>query len=227
MTAFQLFDALLNIVQEDHGHASEPVRVFGAELGDPVVIGLKNCAQQRAVGPLEKDQADAGVDDRGVDAVQLVVFEECLGLIGTGHDRVPAPRRRRVPVLGAQLAELFALIELVTVLGLDQGAGRRLDEFVADPPLVQDLAVDHVGNLVLILGRGAAGPQIGRFNNMTVGRNHLVRRWHDAPPFLSGSLLRGGIRSKRFQITIARSELQAPASFSTESDHAQRTAQPV
>ena len=173
--AFQLHDAVPDVVHVDHGDALEPRGVRAAEIGEPVVVGAEDRRHQRRVRHLEVEQALRRVEHLAGHPVEPHVREMLVRV-------VPAP----VHVLEAgQRGDGLGRLEAHPGVGDEPDPGDDLVDL--DHELIRAVDPFHPGGAVAERGVDPGGPEIGRLEDMRVGRKDQFRCHGYPPSGLSGS----------------------------------------
>ena len=155
--SLQLGGGVVDVVDVDHRHALEAARVLGAELGQPVVVGLHRDGDDVADRHPEQHQPLARVQDRTPHAVELVLREVPARILDRRAHLGEGPG-------GPQVVRV--LLEAVT--GLDPEERHRL--VAVDVPPVAVVAGHHLGQPVLETAP-PAGPEVGGLDDVGVGRD--------------------------------------------------------
>ena len=177
--ALQLRNAFLRIDQRDVGRAVQAVGSVTAEVRDPVVVHAVVGQGEVGVGDfLLPQQADRGIQDRGVDAVRVKLFDARVRIVGA---------------LGAvHVAELLGerdFARLAERRGDPHAANHGRDLPVDLQAFPAFLVVAQTQSPVFVLRLQVLFPQIGRLQNVAVGVD-------DSPELHGASLLIGCQRSR-------------------------------
>ena len=156
--ALQLGNGLLRVDQRDVGRAVQAVGIVAAEVRDPVVVHPVVSQREVGVGDfLLPQQADCGVQDRGVDAVGVELFDalvRVVGALGTVH-----------------VAELLGERDLARLAerGRDPHAANHGRDLPVDlQAFPAFLVVAQTQRAVLVLGLQIVLPQVGRLQHVAV-----------------------------------------------------------
>jgi len=161
----QLFRALLDIVQVDHGDALEPARVRAAEVGEPVVVRPEDRGHEGGVGHLEVEEALRRVEHLSGHPIETHVREVLLGVISARRD-VLEP---------TEPGDGLGGLEPSPGIGDEPDPGEYL--VLLDHELIGAVDPHHPGRPVAEGLIDASGPQIGRLEDVRVGRQDK-RGWH-------------------------------------------------
>ena len=155
--AAQLLGATLNVPKRDHGDAVETIGGVGTELAQPVVVDLEAGVLQLGVVHGVEPEAQRAVEDFGLDAVGVLVFEPGRGVPAAG------PR-----VLHRRFQEMLG--EILVVLAQCPGPRNLLPtqagnhEGGAYPVLV----IDHAGRVVTERLVEPLCPEFARLHRMRI-----------------------------------------------------------
>ena len=176
LAPFELLASFIDIVDIEHADALQTLRIWFAEIGDPVVIGATNRRQQLAVRDAVPEEALARLQARPPDAILFILFDHCVRIVATLAHILPDPEKidlrgifKTLPSLHdrAQGADLHAVDDPGVVLS----AGRCC------PPL-------HLWRAVAEFGRDAARIHVRRLNDVRIRRDQLVLRHLRPPPMI-------------------------------------------
>ena len=167
-----LGDRQIDILHRQHRDAEQPVGIRLAVIGQPAVIGAANRGGEMRVVDRAREQAEARIQEGGVDAVRVHVGDarvrvEPAGLAFLVFHRVGGddalPRADRADAADAEL--------------------RIADRVLLDnQPLLAGLVVlDDARRPVAELGIDVLVPEIERLQDMAVGIDDVIGAGHQVP----------------------------------------------
>ena len=157
----RLADAFVDVPGRHQWQWQQPVVRLGLDLGHRVVVDLdREPRDDRIVTgaePLTSEAERAREDDLRVDAALVEHLETDLGVVRALVDLVDRPLEERV------------IRALLRAVARDDTAGAEAAHRLAvEHPRALSVDQLHVGNAIAVLGRGAAGEQIGGLGPMRV-----------------------------------------------------------
>jgi hypothetical protein len=151
-------DALLDVVQVDHGDALQARAIRGAEIGQPVVVGAKDRRHQRSIRDAEIEESLRGVEHLARDPVEPHVRQMLLGVVPSARHVLEAPLARD----GLGCVEPRA--------GVRDEPDARENLVCLDHDLVRPVDPLNPGRPIPEGRVDAARPQVGRLEDVGVGR---------------------------------------------------------
>ncbi len=152
--AFQLADAVLDVVEVDHGDALQPGGIGAAELGQPVVVGAEDGGHQPAVRQPEVEQPLRGIEDLARHPVERHVLEMLPGIPPAAQDVFEA----------SMGGDGLGRLEARAGVGDEADAGEDL--IGLDHDLVGAVDALDPGRAIAERRVDAGLPQIGRFEDV-------------------------------------------------------------